>query len=145
MCTSWDETFTSSSIDPVVVYVIAILGVWFGSPDALRCQNIYFFLKFQLQHLHHQNLCAFIGATIEPGNNTLLMEYCPRGSLQVWQLQNVLKWRRQYIFSSMWTSSLISLSYYIYTCAVYDNFIQIITANKQNIRKWISHIVWFFF
>ncbi|KAJ8303495.1 hypothetical protein KUTeg_019891 [Tegillarca granosa] len=36
----------------------------------------------QLQTCQHSNLARFIGACIEPHNNALLMEYCPRGSLQ---------------------------------------------------------------
>ncbi|VDI01664.1 atrial natriuretic peptide receptor A [Mytilus galloprovincialis] len=66
------------------------VGVCKGNTVAIRRFKLktidltrHILLEFQqLQHLHHQNLCAFIGATIEPGNNTLLMEYCPRGSLQ---------------------------------------------------------------
>ena len=39
---------------------------------------------FQLYHLQHPNIARFIGIVIEPSNNKILMEYCPRGSLQVW-------------------------------------------------------------
>ncbi|XP_062586842.1 atrial natriuretic peptide receptor 1-like, partial [Saccostrea cucullata] len=36
----------------------------------------------ELYHLQHPNIARFIGVVIEPGNNNILMEYCPRGSLQ---------------------------------------------------------------
>ncbi|XP_052233141.1 atrial natriuretic peptide receptor 1-like [Dreissena polymorpha] len=36
----------------------------------------------QLQLLSHANVARFVGVVLEPGHNLLLMEYCPRGSLQ---------------------------------------------------------------
>ncbi|XP_022336489.2 atrial natriuretic peptide receptor 1-like [Crassostrea virginica] len=36
----------------------------------------------ELYHLQHPNIARFIGIVIEPSNNKILMEYCPRGSLQ---------------------------------------------------------------
>lgn len=45
---------------------------------------VYFSLPlFQLYHLQHPNIARFIGVVIENGDNRVLMEYCPRGSLQV--------------------------------------------------------------
>jgi hypothetical protein len=38
---------------------------------------------FQLMELKHQNACAFVGASFDPGRILLLWEYCPKGSLQV--------------------------------------------------------------
>ena len=37
----------------------------------------------QMRTLHHDNLTRFVGACMEPGNVSLLTEYCPKGSLQV--------------------------------------------------------------
>jgi len=45
--------------------------------------TMYFFF-YQMQMLSHANLAKFIGAVIEPGHMFLMMEYCPRGSLQVY-------------------------------------------------------------
>lgn len=46
--------------------------------------TMYFNLSsFQLYHLQHPNIARFIGVVIENGDNRVLMEYCPRGSLQV--------------------------------------------------------------
>lgn len=36
----------------------------------------------ELYHLQHPNIARFIGVVIENGDNRVLMEYCPRGSLQ---------------------------------------------------------------
>ena len=36
-----------------------------------------------MQLLSHLNLAKFVGACLEPGSMIILMEYCPRGSLQV--------------------------------------------------------------
>ncbi|XP_052230204.1 atrial natriuretic peptide receptor 1-like isoform X2 [Dreissena polymorpha] len=36
----------------------------------------------QMQMATHPNMAKFIGAVIRPGANMILMEYCPRGSLQ---------------------------------------------------------------
>lgn len=33
--------------------------------------------------LKHQNVCAFVGASFDPGRVLLLWEYCPKGSIQV--------------------------------------------------------------
>lgn len=49
-----------------------------------RNDIVYFNLPlFQLYHLQHPNIARFIGVVIENGDNRVLMEYCPRGSLQV--------------------------------------------------------------
>jgi len=37
----------------------------------------------QMQLASHTNIAMFVGACLMPDNNQLLMEYCPRGSLQV--------------------------------------------------------------
>ncbi|XP_053400081.1 atrial natriuretic peptide receptor 1-like isoform X2 [Mercenaria mercenaria] len=36
----------------------------------------------QMQMATHANLATFVGACLQPGNTSMLMEYCPRGSLQ---------------------------------------------------------------
>ncbi|XP_041367586.1 atrial natriuretic peptide receptor 2-like [Gigantopelta aegis] len=36
----------------------------------------------QLMELKHQNVCAFLGACVDPGRILLLWEYCAKGSLQ---------------------------------------------------------------
>ncbi|XP_048242555.1 atrial natriuretic peptide receptor 2-like isoform X1 [Haliotis rufescens] len=36
----------------------------------------------QLMELKNQNVCAFVGACVDPGRILLLWEYCPKGSLQ---------------------------------------------------------------
>ncbi|XP_021348353.1 atrial natriuretic peptide receptor 1-like [Mizuhopecten yessoensis] len=53
----------------------------------LKCYNIDLtravLMEFhQLQTMQHQNLARFTGACIEPMKCAILMEYCPRGSLQ---------------------------------------------------------------
>ena len=40
-------------------------------------------MYLQMQLLSHPNLAKFVGACLDPGNILILMEYCPRGSLQV--------------------------------------------------------------
>ena len=40
----------------------------------------------QIRTLHHDNLTRFVGMCVEPGNISLLVEYCPKGSLQVKEL-----------------------------------------------------------
>lgn len=44
----------------------------------------------QMMEIKHQNLCAFVGACIEPNRAMLLWEYCAKGSLQdvIWN-QNI--------------------------------------------------------
>ncbi|XP_045175624.2 atrial natriuretic peptide receptor 1-like isoform X2 [Mercenaria mercenaria] len=44
----------------------------------------------QLMEMKHQNVCAFVGACIEPNRALLLWEYCAKGSLQdvIWN-QNI--------------------------------------------------------
>ena len=44
---------------------------------------MFFPVCLQMQVLSHVNLAKFVGACLEPGNMIILMEYCPRGSLQV--------------------------------------------------------------
>ncbi|ESO97829.1 hypothetical protein LOTGIDRAFT_104429, partial [Lottia gigantea] len=36
----------------------------------------------QLMELKHQNVCAFVGACLDPGRIIVIWEYCPKGSLQ---------------------------------------------------------------
>ena len=40
-------------------------------------------MYLQMQLMSHANLAKFVGACLDPGNILILMEYCPRGSLQV--------------------------------------------------------------
>lgn len=49
-----------------------------------------FLFKLQLMEMKHQNVCAFVGACIEPNRALLLWEYCAKGSLQdvIWN-QNI--------------------------------------------------------
>ncbi|CAC5381930.1 ANPRA [Mytilus coruscus] len=44
----------------------------------------------QLMELKQQNVCAFVGASFDPGRILLLWEYCPKGSIQdvIWN-QNI--------------------------------------------------------
>ncbi|XP_060079814.1 atrial natriuretic peptide receptor 1-like [Ylistrum balloti] len=59
--------------------IVAIRNLKCYSIDLTRSVLMEF---HQLQSLHHQNLARFTGACIEPRKCAILMEYCPRGSLQ---------------------------------------------------------------
>ena len=49
--------------------------------NCLLSRNLLLELK-RMKDLHHDHLCRFIGACLEPENPLLITEYCPRGSLQ---------------------------------------------------------------
>ena len=50
-------------------------------------------LTCQMKELQHSNICVFIGACIEMSELILVMEYCSRGTLQVYfcNLQHLYK------------------------------------------------------
>ena len=50
-------------------------------PTMLQSVYIEFCPLLQMREMRHDNLCGFIGATIEPVTS-IVSEYCQRGSLQ---------------------------------------------------------------
>ncbi|XP_077987402.1 atrial natriuretic peptide receptor 1-like [Glandiceps talaboti] len=70
--------------------VFAKIGIYKGSRQAIKpidsrkmnlTQQILLELK-QLRDVNHANLTRFIGACVEPAKPCLVIEYCPKGSLQ---------------------------------------------------------------
>ena len=41
-----------------------------------------FSVPLQLMEIKHQNVCAFVGAFLDPSRAILVWEYCAKGSLQ---------------------------------------------------------------
>ncbi|XP_006811282.1 atrial natriuretic peptide receptor 2-like, partial [Saccoglossus kowalevskii] len=79
-----------SRIDASDEQVFAKIGIYRGSRYALKPiesqkmtlnKSILFELK-QLREINHSNLTRFVGACVDPSSSCLVIEYCPKGSLQ---------------------------------------------------------------
>ncbi|XP_060068241.1 atrial natriuretic peptide receptor 1-like [Ylistrum balloti] len=70
-----------------------------------------------LMELKHQNVCAFVGACVDPGRILLLWEYCPKGSLQdvIWN-QNI-KLDRMFMFAL--TQDIAKGLDFIHKCSIH--------------------------
>lgn len=59
----------------------------FLSPFFMVSCSFLLFFVFQIRDLRHDNICAFIGACIDPPNICIVTEYCTRGSLKASEIR----------------------------------------------------------
>ena len=58
-------------------------AVWFQIKDLQNDHSVSFAVWFQIKDLQNDHIVRFVGACIDPPEQCILTEYCPKGSLQV--------------------------------------------------------------